>query len=211
MKTLQDILIDVNSYIDLTAELPTGDDLDSRINFAQQAVEEWGAAYRWRQLRQSTSYLATGATHPLESNFRELLAPPHESNVLFYPEINISEVGTQNTNDRYSIIDTDYVIGSTLVLNGLTTANSTISYEWQRFPSNMATLTSICEVPDPNYIKLKVISYVLQSRLDERFPTIEAQANLLLQNMIGREMIVRPGGSSTIPRYGTAAYALGRR
>lgn len=212
MKTLSQILIDVNSYVDLTAALPTGDDLTTRINYAQQAVEEWGSAYKWRQLRQSTQYFATGATHTLESNFRELLSPPHETNVNLYPEIGIQETGgVENVSDRYCTINTDYIAGSTLVINGLSTAGATISYEWQRFPSNMATLTSICEVPDPDFVKLKTISYILQSRLDERFPSVEAKAGMSLQNMIGREMISRPGGFSTIPRFGTANYALGRR
>lgn len=211
MKTLQQILIDVNSYIDLTSELPTGDDLDTRINFAQQAVDEWSGMYKWRQLRMSSTYFATGATHSLEGNFRELIRPPHETNVTLYPEIANFEVQNYAPTEKYSMVNTDYVQGSTLVVNGISSAGATLSYEWQRFPSNMATLTSICEVPDPTYVKLKVISYVLQSRLDERFPTIEAQANLVLQNMIGREMVVRPGGSLSIPRYGTAAYAVGRR
>lgn len=211
MKTLSQILIDVNSYIDLTAELPVGDDLTARINFAQQAVEEWASSYQWRQLREQTTYFATGASHTLESNFRNLLAAPHTANTQDYPEIGIQEVFTKGPSSKYSFIDTDYVAGSTLVLNGIPSSGATISYEWQRFASNMATLTSICEVPDPDFVRLKIISYVLQSRLDERFPSVEAKAGQSLVNMIGREMGMRPGGSQSIPRYGSAAYSLGSR
>lgn len=211
LKTLSQILVDVNSYIDLTAELPTGDDLDARQNFAQQAVEEWSNAYRWRQLGKSTDYFATGATHTLEQNFRELTSPPRQGNSFEFPEVQRSELFNKNSGDKFSIVNTDYMVGSTLILQGFPVSGATISYSWQRFPSNMSTLTSICEVPDPEFVKLKIISYVLQSRLDERFPTVEARANLILQNMIGREMITRPGGSLSIPRYGTAAWRLGSR
>jgi hypothetical protein len=58
----------------------------------------------------------------------------------------------------------------------------------------MATLTDICELPDAEYVKLKLISYVLQSRSDERFPIIDAEANNRLINMIGRSMIQPSGG-----------------
>lgn len=211
MKTLSQILIDANSFIDLTAALPTGDDLTTRINYAQQAVEEWASAYKWRQLRQQTTYFASGASHTLETNFRDLLAPPHETNVLSYPEIGIPEIAGAKTNDRYCYVNTNYVVGSTLILNGLSSAGATISYEWQRFPSNMATLTDICELPDPSFVTTRVVGFVLKSRLDDRFPIIDAQGNLILQNMIGREQVLRPGGSLSVPRQGVAAYALGRR
>lgn len=41
-KTLSEILTDVNAFVDLTAELPTGDELTTRVDYANQAV--WDAS-----------------------------------------------------------------------------------------------------------------------------------------------------------------------
>jgi len=206
MKTLSEILIDVNSYIDLTAELPIGDDLDVRINYAKQSVDEWASSYRWRQLKQTSSYLATTASIPLPTNFRELIAVPRVGTTE-YPEIMPEERHNYSSADKYC-----YILGgvgnSHLIVNGIN-ATDTISIDWQRFPSNFATLSSVCEVPDPAFVRLRTESLVLQSRLDSRFQTIDYEAQRILQNMIGREQNLRPGGSSTIPRSGAGKWRLG--
>jgi hypothetical protein len=210
MKTLSQILIDVNSYVDLTAELPTGDDLGVRVNYAQQAVEEWANSYRWRQLKETYTYFATGASLSLPSNFRELLSAPYGDSV-FYPEMQLDELGSMDSGDSYSYIRGNTAAGHTLVFNNLPAAGATISFEYQRYPSNMATLSAYCEVPDSEFVKTKVISYTLQSRLDERFPTVEAEAQRLLANMIGREQVITPGGSPSVRRFGSAAWSIGSR
>jgi hypothetical protein len=56
----------------------------------------------------------------------------------------------------------------------------------------------------------KIISMVLQSRSDERFPQVEANAQRLLGNMIGRNMVTSPGGDNKTRRTGSSAYAIGR-
>lgn len=73
----------------------------------------------------------------------------------------------------------------------------------------MATLTDVCEVPDDQFVVNKVVSLVLQSRSDERFPQVEANAQRLLANMIGRNMVTNPGGLNTTRRSGTAAWSIG--
>lgn len=210
MATLSDILIDCNSFLDLTAELPIGDDLDVRINFAQQAVREWGSSYRWRQLHQHRDVFATGPTITL-TNFRELTSVPTTQGGINYPEVTYQDALTQGTSDKYVTVDGSPLSGYVMVVNGLPTSGVTLSFDYQRYPSNMATLSSICELPDPDFVKFKVISYVLQSRLDERFPVVDAEAKRILQNMIGREMVSVPGGFNTVPRYGASAWRIGTR
>lgn len=210
MKTLEQILIDVNSYLDLTAELPSGDDLDVRSNFARQSVDEWGSAYRWKQLRNETRVFVTGASLGLASNFREFTSTPYIG-TQEYPEIMPEERYSRSSSDTFVIIYGNNAVGKSLYINGLPSSGATLSYTWQQYPSNMATLSSICEVSDPTFVTKKTISFVLQSRLDERFPTMEAEANRTLQNMIGREMVQTPGGSLSVRRVGSSAYGLGRR
>ena len=57
----------------------------------------------------------------------------------------------------------------------------------------MATLTDRCELSDPGYVVNKAESYVLQARGDDRFPYVDAKAEMKLKNMIGRDMKT-PGG-----------------
>lgn len=215
MKTLSQILIDANSYLDLEASEPTGDDLSVRVNYAQQAVNEWGAAYNWRQLNQVYyPSAATMASISLPSNFRRFIGAPRNqiSPGVWqeYPEIAPEERYGYESTDYYCYVLGTPSIGYTVIFNNLS-SNASLSIDYQRYPSNMATLTDTCEVDDGEYIKMKVISYVLQSRSDDRFPLVDAEAGRMLKNMIGREMIKRPGGYTTTLKRGASAYALGRR
>lgn len=208
MKTLSEILIEVNSYLDLTAELPTADDLTVRSNFANQAVSEWASSYKWKQLDQITVTTASFASLSLATNFREFTSVP-TIETIEYPEVTQSEVLSQPSGERYTYVTggvKNYVVNISPF-----TEPKTISFSWQRYPSYMATTSSVCEVPDSDFVRLKVISNVLQSRLDERFPSVEAEAKRTLSNMIGREMTKTPGGSPSSRRYGSAAWGLGRR
>lgn len=213
MKTLSQVLIDANSYLDLEAAEPTGTDLAVRINYAQQAINEWGAAYNWRQLNEHKEITPSMASISLPSNFRNFIGAPRFLNGsgvwLEYPQILVEEKYSKDSSDKYCYILGNPSSGYTLVLNGMASYIS-FSYDYQRYPSNVATLTDTVEVDDGEYIKTKVISYVLQSRSDDRFPLVEADANRMLSNMIGREMNRTPGGSGSAPKRGAAAYAIGR-
>lgn len=213
MKTLSQVLIDANSYLDLEAAEPTGTDLAVRINYAQQAINEWGAAYNWRQLNQHLEITPSMASISLPSTFRRLLSPPQvlNGNGVWekYPEILVEEKYDKDYDDKYCYIQGNPAEGYVAIFNNLASSAS-LSIDFQRYPSNVATLTDTVEVDDGEYIKMKVISYVLQSRSDDRFPIVDADANRMLSNMIGREMNRTPGGSGSVPKKGASAYALGR-
>lgn len=209
MRTLQQILIDSTAYLDLTAEMPTGDDLTVRINYSQQAVREWADAYRWKQLTTPLTAVATNTTLSL-TNFKELQAIPKDTNGNFYPEIRPEDRVYKDSSDKYCYIQGNESQGHTVTFNGLSSL-ATLSLTYQRQPSNMATLTDICEVPDDLFVVQKVISLVLQSRSDERFPLVDADAQRRLANMIGRNMVTTPGGDNRTRRIGSSAYRIGTR
>jgi len=204
MATLQDILYSVNSFLDLEYALPTGEELATRVNFADQAVKDAASIYRFKEF-ETIYYPSTSSlmSISLPSNFRELSSSPIEMNssgtYKAFPQVRLEEIGenTNSNNDFCYLLGND-MEGHTLVFNGLT-ANATLSLQYQRYPSGMATLTDICELPDPEYVKQKVISYVLQSRSDDRFPQIEADAQRRLQNMVGRQMVQPKGGVNRTP------------
>ena len=209
MRTLNQILIDANSYLDLSAVVPTGDDLVVRTSYAQQAVREWGDSYRWKELSTPLTSVASLTTLSLPTNFKELEAKPKDTNGNYYPQIQSGERVYQGTSDKYSYLEGNQNKGYIMTLNGLS-ALATLSLTYQRQPSNMATLTDICEVPDDQFVVKKVISLTLQSRSDERFPIVEAESQRLLLNMIGRNQIQTPGGDMQVKRRGSAAWGIGK-
>lgn len=212
MATLSQILTDVNSYLDLSAELPVGDDLGVRISYAQQAVREWADSYQWPELKTQLSPTLASLASLSIPNFKELLAPPQEflseGNYRPYPQIRPEDRFSKSPSDYYCYILGNEAAGFSINFNNIG-VGATISIPYQRHPSNMATLSDVCEVPDDQFVKTKVISYVLQSRSDERFPIVEAEAQRLLGNMIGRSQIEVPGGVPQVRRSGTATWRMG--
>jgi len=190
MITLDEILKSVNSYTDLEYSSPTGTELTTRTNFANQAVREAADSYRFQVFNVDYSALATCATFTLPTNFRELTQSPKVLNsVGEYDEYKLID-----PEDKYSYVPDEkfsYVLGNpaggyNLILNGLSSSAS-LSINYQRYPSGFATITDKCELPDDEYVKQKVISFVLQSRRDDRFTYVNAEANQKLANMIGKE------------------------
>lgn len=204
--TLSEILIGANAYTDLEATIPTGTELTTRAEFAKQAVKEWAAAYQWPEL--SKTYVvdpSTLASISLPTDFAEFqVAPQQLENGVWneYPEVKAGDKYGYGDSDRYCVLYGDKAKGFTAVFNYLT-ASCTLSITYQAQPSLMATLADTCIVPDPEYVKTKVISYVLQSRSDDRFPTVNADASRLLANMIGRTMSSPKGGINKMPHNST--------
>lgn len=203
-RTLSQILINSNSYLDLEAAEPTSDDLTVRTDYAQQAVREWADAYRWPELSTPSSVFLTTATITLV-DFKELEDAPVDLQGEIYPQIRPGDRIYKESSDKYCFITGNEQSGFILTVNGLS-ANATLSLTYQRQPSNMATLSDICEVPDDQFVVQKIVSQVLQSRSDERFPQVEANAQRLLANMIGRAMVQ----SGPVRRRGSAAWAIGK-
>lgn len=190
-KTLSQILVDANSFLDLTAELPTGDELLTRVNYANQAVQDAAAVGQFKEF--SALYAVNPsalASIALPANFRELETSPtqlqSDGSWYQFEAVNPSEISSKDTADRYCYVLGNALTGYSITFNNLT-ANASLSISYQRFPSGMATLADVCELSDPQYVVAKIESYVLQGRSDDRFPIVEADAQRRLQNMLGRE------------------------
>lgn len=209
---LLDILLDSSSYLDLDASLPTGTELTTRVRFANMAMGEWALASKWRQLKvESTPSLASFSSIGLP-NYQYLNGPPMEylSDGIYqeYPEIPPQERFSKDINSHYSYVTGNDGEGIALHINGIS-VNATLTIPYIRGASTMATLTDVCEVPDPSFVTQRVISYVLQARNDERFPIVMAEGNRILRNMVTSEQVRLPGGSNSTPKKGVAAYSLG--
>ena len=204
MATLSDILYSANSFLDLEYALPTGEELSTRVNFADQAVKDAASIYRFKEF-ETVHYPSTSTllSISLPSNFRELSSSPAEMDTSgtykAFPQVRLEEIADNvNKDNDFCYLLGNKMEGHTLVFNGLT-ANATLSLQYQRFPSGLATLTDVIELPDPEYVKQKLISYVLQSRSDDRFEIAEADAQRRLLNMVSRQMIQPKGGVNRTP------------
>jgi len=187
MATLSDILTSANTFTDLEASLPTGTDLTTRTDYANQAVRDACSLYTFPQFSTPYTVYATGATVSLPTDFREME---------YVLDISVVKNPNSTTQSEYSYVLGNPTNGYNLILSGI--SGATISMSYQRYPTEFSTLTSVCELPDPEYVKQKVISYVLQSRNDDRFLVIERDAQTRLANMLGRENFTH-GGIDTVP------------
>lgn len=203
MRTLGQILTDANSFLDLEATLPSGDELTLRANYANQAVWDASSAGQLSEFKREFVTSATSGgivTIPLPANFREFEQDPKvlvNGGWIDYPEIDVAEKYDKSSADEYCYVLGNPSEGYFAIFNAMV-SGATISMIHQRYPSGMATLSDKCELSDPGYVTRKVESYVLYSRGDERFPTANAESEKRLANMYGRDMKTSGGqGRST--------------
>lgn len=205
-------MIDANAYLDLEAEIPTGDEQITRSNYANQSVWDASAIGQFSEFHQIYEVcVSNNASVSLPSNFRELVLSPKQrtgGGWVDFEEIRPQDRFKKQTDDKYCYIVGNPSSGYTAVFNGLE-ANATISFDFQRFPSGLLTLTDVCELADPTFVTSKIEAYVLESRNNERFPLVKAEANTKLKNMLGREMKTVGGGTNATPKQGASTYAIG--
>lgn len=186
--TLNQILLDSSAVLDLSAELPSGDELTLRENYANQAVEDAAASGQLPEFKKVFETYVTVTTIPLPSDFREFHCNPQAlgfSGWTEYPEIKIED--KYGDDSEWCYVTGNPQDGYTATFNGLETGMS-LSVIYQSYPVGMLSLSAICELSDPTYVTRKIESYVLYSRGDDRFQTAEARANNILLNMVGRRM-----------------------
>lgn len=211
MKTLQQILIESAALLDLTAALPTGVELATRSSYANQALAEAANTGILNEFKVPVTTFATTATISLGADFKEFINEPavmtSGGSWEDYEQITPEEARDKGLTDKYCYVTGNPSSGYTAYFNNLATG-ATISYVKHRYPSGMATLTSICELNDPQYIVLKTSAYVLKSRGDERFPIIDSDAEVRLRNMFARQQRRPLGGNQQVRRTGAANYSL---
>ena len=190
--TLNDILLDASAVLDLSSSLPSGDELTLRQNYANQAVEDAAATGQLPEFRVEYNLYTTGGRQVPLGGFRELECNPRALSSTGWREFKEVEL----VNREVAVEDGEdfcYITGNPqggYYANFSTNlaTNMSLSVIYQRYPSGMPSLTSICELSDPTYVTRKVESYVLYSRGDDRFQVAEARANTVLLNMTGRKM-----------------------
>jgi hypothetical protein len=190
--TLNQILLDSSAVLDLSGSLPTGDELTLRKNYANQAVEDAAATGQFPEFRVEYTLYTTGGTQALLPGFREFESNPRALSSTGWKEFNEVELVNREAaiadGQDFCWITGNPQSGYYANFSENLVANMSLSVIYQRYPSGMPSLTSICELSDPTYVTRKIESYVLYSRGDDRFQVAEARANNVLLNMTGRRM-----------------------
>ncbi|MHA1303079.1 MAG: hypothetical protein ACTSPI_05185, partial [Candidatus Heimdallarchaeaceae archaeon] len=120
MATLNDILLDSASTLDLSASLPTGDELTLRINYANQALEDAAATGQFSEFKEEYSVYVTSGTVALPSNFREFHDDPKQltsGGWVVFPEIEEEE--KYGNSDYYCYVTGNPVDGYIATFNQL--------------------------------------------------------------------------------------------
>lgn len=198
-KTLSNILVDSAAYLDLSATLPTGDELTTRSNYADRIVREAANASHLKEFSTQFNSSFSSPTVSLPTNFRE-----QESELYImeggqwspWPIIDSKEKYQMDPSARYAFVIGNPADGYVLNINAMASF-STLSIAYQKRPTGFTTLTSTCELSDEVYVTRKVESYVLESRSDDRFPLVDADAQRRLANMVGRSNKRPPGKGNT--------------
>lgn len=191
-KTLQGILNDIGAYVDQDTTLPSGVELTTRVNLVNQALQEWAETYQWKQLRvtNTISFAFSGTSTALPTTFKKLMSVPTDVSQVSnntYQQVNPQDRFSMASTSKYSYIIGDDARGFSLNLFPPMASGASIAYDYQSFPSSLATLTDISVCPQPNYLVKRTIAYVLEARSDTRFPQVKADADVILQKMIEEE------------------------
>lgn len=205
-KTLQQLLEDVGAYVDQSLTLPTGDELTSRVNYLNRALEEWGNAYQWKQLRFTDTITTVDVGNPslaLPSTFKKFMSPlvdeskPVGESREWY-EVRAEDRFRKDAADKFVYVLGDPVRGFSAHINPSQASGVAFSYDFQAYPSSMATLADVCVAPSPEFVATRAIGYVLEARSDARFPQVKADADTMLQRMIEEEATPSGGENNRV-------------
>lgn len=189
----------IAAYLDQTTTAPSsgGSDWTLRLSFINRRQEHWANSYEWNALRQEAYPRVLGvsqASVALPADFNRIASEVVVWNIgntdgTVYPIVKRDEIRLYSTTDRYCYVGGNRKSGSYLYFNpGTLASGASITASYFSIATSLATGTDISVIPDPEYLIKGTIADVLQARSDERFPTVEAEATVILRQMIENEV-----------------------
>ncbi len=215
--TLEQILQRIGGYVDQDVATPTDSDLDIRVNFVNEAYEEWAQSYDWPELTTTYGFMPTAAstaTVALPVNFMKFQSKMRifqDGTAFEYEQIKKGE--TFSPTDEVFYVDGSRVGGYVaLVPKGLSSGAS-VSMEIQSLPSSLATLPDTTIIPDENFLVQRGVMKVWLGRGDGRFTEMEAKGTQSLANMIENRNVAMASSGQNRARdyYKKVGYKIGRR
>jgi len=208
--TLDAIQSNIAALIDQdenTANL-SSTDYSLRLNYINRALMEWGdiaAEYGHRSVFKEYNMLVSTSTGnasiALPQDFRRQAANPNityngvttKQFTYVEPEEDKQFDATEervwlmgNPNSGYVL----RVFGTTL------SSGASVNVPYYASPQSLASPANIAEIPNPEYLTQKAVSYLWEAREDSRFPLAKAEAGRILANMLEFESIHTQGDSN---------------
>jgi hypothetical protein len=189
--TLEDVLKEVAAYTDQEATTPTGTDYTTRLNYANRSLNEWSEFDDWDELISSYEFSVTGTSGisyalALPTLFKKPMSPLAVYNAsvpTMYEIIPNDERFLISSSKNYCYLSGDGLQGYTLnVPKGLASGCSAIM-DIQSFPTSLLSLCSVLPMKNSDFVVQRIISLVLESRGDDRFPIAKADADRKLAGM----------------------------
>lgn len=172
---------------DITAPTTGDDEYNLWQSALNQAQDDWYETdYNWETLRKTfrTTLATSGTTISLPTDFTKLDGYPKFGGTE-YQEVRVEE------NERFA--DTDEYVNVDLAQNLLYVnppAVSALSAEiryWSR-PTSMTTPTATSPCPSDNYLVYNAASKLLFQQENPKYRELKDQADILLAQMIGKEV-----------------------
>jgi hypothetical protein len=193
MATLEDVLLDISTWVDQETTLPDGAELATRISYVDQAQQEWGDVLNWKRLRKSLELSSSGASVALPADFKKLASPLHDlTRTQQYVEIKSDERFAKTPDSKYCYVTGNDADGLALVVNPALDGSTTLNADYHAKAPSLATLSDIVIAPK-QFLTKRAIAMVLEARADARFPQMKEDAQLALDRAIEEEAV--PSGA----------------
>lgn len=190
----------IAAYLDADEGAVTDSDADwtLRLKFINRRQEQWARAYDWEALRKDFSPSVTGtnqASVALPADFNRLgsevvVYGTGFSDGLAYPIVKREETRLYSTNDRFVVVGGNRNNGFYLKFSpGTLASGASIVGSYFSIATSLASPANVSPIPDPEFLVTGTIADVLESRSDERFPIVKADADRSLQQMIESENV----------------------
>lgn len=172
---------------EITAPETGGDEYLLWQSAFNQAQDDWYETdYNWETLRRTsvTSLGQSGTTLSLPVDFTKLDGFPKFGGTE-YSEVRVEENGRFLSTDKYVNVDLSNLVMS---VHPAQASNVTAEIRYWARPTSMTTPTATSPCPSDNYLVYSAASKLLFQQENPKYRELKDQADLLLAQMIGKEV-----------------------
>lgn len=193
--TKQEILTRVAADVKNDATMPTagGSEYNQWSEFLEEELSAWAEVLDWHTLKstQTLTLGTSGTSVALPSNFKRVAGFATDGTYR-YQEVEFDKFTAYGNSDRVFRIGYDPTNQGHYMETKSALAGKTLTIPMVNYPSALASPASIPNIPNPNYLVKRLKVRVFKNFQNPIFTEIEAEADLLLQQMINNEYLKYP-------------------
>lgn len=181
----------------------SSDDYSLRLKYMNMAQAEWAEIYDWdvlyKEYNMKISTSSGNASVVLPNDFRRPATFPKimtDTEALDYAITRPQERSLYLDTDRHVEFLGNYFSGYVMRIYGTTLASgASVKVPYFSSPQSLASPIDVSPIPNPEFLVKRTIAYVWETREDPRFPTMKAEADTILRNLIERESVATEGST----------------